>query len=415
LLAFIALIGFVTAALAGGYPAFYLSSFHASKVFRGPVGNSGRSSLRKFLTIGQFGIATIMIIGTLIVFKQMNHMKNASLGFDKELVISFPVPPELNRNFDTFKASLLEHSGVKAVTLCGGVPGRTLSHWSYRFPDGESDNAGINTIVMDYDYLDVIGLEIKEGRAFSREISTDDSLAYLLNETAVRKFGLANPVGTRFQVMDGRHGVGEIVGVVKDFHYRSLQHQVDPLVMRIERDNAWLAAVKLTPGDVQNKLEFMKREWNKVAGPYPFYYSFLDEDFDTLYRSEEKIGVIMSTFSTLAIVVACLGLLGLTSFFTEQRKREIGIRKVHGASIRDIIRLLSWDFIKLVLVGFLVTAPLAWYIAEKWLENFAYRTSIDPLIFIVSGIALGVLALVTVSYQSYKSSRCNPVDVLKDT
>ncbi len=412
---FILLTGLITALIAGGYPAFYLSSFQASRVFRGTASGSGKSTLRKVLTIGQFGIATIMIIGTLVVFQQMNHMKNASLGFDKELVITLPATPEVKAGFDSFKSRLQEHSGIKAVTLCGGVPGRTLSHWSYKFPDGEAPNAGINTIVMDYDYLDVIGLSIKEGRAFSKDIPTDDSLAYILNETAVKKFGLTNPVGTRFQVLDGEHGVGEIVGVVKDFHYRSLQHQVDPLVLRIERGNAWVIAVKLTPGNLPAKLDIIKKEWNSIAGQYPFDYTFLDEEFDKLYRSEEKVGLIMTTFSALAIIVACLGLLGLTSFFTEQRKREIGIRKVHGASDRDIIKLLSWDFIKLVLIGFAVTAPLAWYVASVWLENFAYRTKVEPLLFIASGLALGMLALVTVSYQSYKSSRSNPVDVLKET
>ncbi|HYF69753.1 MAG TPA: ABC transporter permease [Ohtaekwangia sp.] len=406
--------GLVTALLAGSYPAFYLSSFDASKVLKGNVSNSGRSGLRKALTIAQFGIATFMITCTILVYEQMRYMKHADVGFEKEHVISFPITPKLHAEFDTFKERLLQYNGIQAVSLCGGLPGQTLSHWRYKFPDGEHDETSINTVAMDYDYLDVVGVQLVAGRKLSREFSTDDSLAYLINETAAREFLLEKPVGTTFQVLDGQHPPGKIVGVVKDYHFRSLQHKIDPLVLRIEPGNSMFAAVKLSEGDIQDKVKFIHGVWKTFLPDYTFDYSFLDESYDRLYKAEEKTSVLMTVFSCLAVLIACLGLLGLTSFLTQQRRREISIRKVHGAGVNDVIALLSLNFLKLVGIGFCLMAPLAWYVGKKWLESFAYKTSISPWIFLFTAVLLFVLALITVSYQSYRASLSNPADVLKE-
>lgn len=413
-LAVLAGIVLVTALIAGAYPAFYLSSFVPAKVLKGDR-VSGKAGVRKVLTVFQFGIATFMIIGTIAVFQQMSFMKNASLGFDREHVVTFPATIELHRDYDAFKDRLLRHSDIKAVTICSAVPGSTLGHWRYRFPDQDREDVSINTVAADHDYLDVMGLELVDGRKLSRELATDDSLAYIINETAARHFGLSKPVGAPFQVLDGRHPEGRIVGVVKDYHFRSLQHKVDPLVIRIDRNNAYVVAVKLQSENYPEALQFIKEQWAQVSPDYPFKYSFLDDSYDKLYKSEEKTGILMTCFSCLAILVACLGLMGLASFLTHQRKKEIGIRKVHGASTRQVVTLLSWDFIKLVLIGFLVMAPVSWFAVNKWLTNFAYQADVSPVIFLIAGLLVSMLAFLTVGFHSYKASMTNPAHVLRES
>lgn len=411
----VALTGLLTAILAGSYPAFYLSSFEPAAVLKGDRLPGGKQGMRKILTVMQFGIATFMLVGTIVVYQQMRFMKQAHLGFDKEQVVSFYATTEVHKQYDAFKQRLLTNTGVRAVTMSNGVPGQTVGHWRYSLPGRENSQISINTVSMsDYDYFDVIGLELAAGRKLSREHATDDSLAYLINETAARHLGLENPVGTPFIVEGQGIGPGHIVGVVKDYHFRSLQHTVDPLVMRIDHSNGWLISVKLTPGNTQQKLDFIRTEWSRLAPERPFDYTFLDEAYNKLYRAEERTGSLMTSFSLLAILVACMGLLGLTSFLTQLRKREIGIRKVLGASIRNVITLLSWDFVKLVLTGFVLVIPLAWYAAHKWLENFAYKITVSPLVFVAAGFVIILFAIVTVSYQAYRASVVNPSDVLKE-
>lgn len=407
-------IALVTALVAGAYPAFYLSSFSPAKVLKGDriVGN--KAGLRKTLTIVQFGIATFMIIATIVVLQQMSFMKSASLGFDREHIVSFPITMEVHRNYDTFKERLLSQSGITKVSMSSGVPGTTLSSWRYRFPGQHRDDVSVSTVSTDYDYLDVIGLQLVDGRKLSREFSTDDSLAYLINETAAREFYLEKPVGTPFHVLDGSHPPGTIVGVVKDYHFRSLQHKVDPLVIRIDRNSGNVIAVKLQAGTYKETLKFIKREWDQLSPGNPFKYAFLDDAYDKLYKSEEKTGILMTSFAGLAIIVACLGLTGLASFLTHQRRKEISIRKVHGASTGQVVALLSWDFIKLVLLAFAMIAPLAWYAVKQWLTGFAYKVDINPVIFAISGLAVCMLALVTVGYHSYKASMTNPAQVLRE-
>jgi putative ABC transport system permease protein len=407
-------IALVTALIAGAYPAFYLSSFSPAKVLKGDriVGN--KAGLRKTLTVIQFGIATFMIIATIAVLQQMSFMKSASVGFDREHVISFPASMEVHRNFDLFKGRLLNHSGIKSVTICSAVPGHTLSHWKYGFPGQQREEVRINTVSTDHDYLDVIGLQLADGRDLSREFATDDSLAYLINETAARQFYLEKPVGTPFQVLDGAHPPGRIVGVVKDYHFRSLQHKVDPLVIRIDKNSAYVVAIKLQGDRYRETLEFIKKEWDQLSPANAFKYSFLDDEYDKLYKAEEKTGILMTFFAGLAILVACLGLTGLASFLTHQRRKEISIRKVHGASTRQVVSLLSWDFMKLVLIGFSIVTPLAWYAVDQWLTNFAYQVDIHPGIFLVSGFVVSALAFVTVGVHSYKASLSNPAQVLRE-
>ena len=405
-------LGLVTAIVAGSYPALYLSSFQPVKVLKSDTAVASRSTMRKVLTVLQFGIATFMIISTIVVVQQMNFMRSAELGFNKEQVIAFIPSSDISPKFDDFKQRLLQYDGIEGVTLSNGVPGETFSHWAYRIPEvlGEK-GVSINTLIIDYDYLDVLGIELVEGRKLSPEFTTDYDQGYLVNEAAVKEYMLEQPLGTTIQCLDG-HEPGKIVGVIKDFHWRSLHNRVQPLVLRMDRNNAWRAAVKIS-GNIQDQIANIKKEWNRFSPHHTFDYFFVDDRFDQLYRSEEKTSVLMSSFSGLAVFVACLGLLGLSHFMTQQRKKEIGIRKVMGASNWNIVSLLSWDFVRIVLVGFLLFVPVVWYSADKWLENFAYQIDVNPFVFLAGGAIVVLMALLTVSIQSYKASLTNPAETLK--
>ncbi|MEQ8927827.1 MAG: FtsX-like permease family protein [Fulvivirga sp.] len=404
--------GIVTAIVAGGYPAFYLSSFEAAKVLKDADGRAGKSTLRKVLTVFQFMIAGFLIIGTFTVIQQMNYLTNKDLGFDKDQIIYINPNSMVAKNMDVLMDNFRKLAPVVSVTSSNGVPGFSHSHWTYAIPEYRDKNFNINTMIVDYDFIPTYNLEIVEGRNISKDYATDSAEAYLVNETAVKQLMIPNPIGTNIQALDGRP-MGKIVGVVKDFHYRSLHQPIQPLVMRYDPRNAYTISVKLAGGQINESLAQLEQEWKKIAPDHPFDYSFLDDNLETLYKSENNTGTLLSAFSGLAILIACLGLLGLTSFMTEQRKKEIGVRKVLGASITGIISLLTKDFAKLVLISFIISIPLAWYAMSYWLNNFAYKVDMNPLIFVVAGILLLLIAMLTVSYQSYKAAASNPVDTLR--
>jgi putative ABC transport system permease protein len=273
-----------------------------------------------------------LIIGTIVVVGQMNFMKNSKLGFKKEQVVCLEPPREILKSYDAFKQNLLRHSGVTSMTISNGVPGRMYSHYPYRFRnnDGEETTVSINTLILDYDYLDVLGLEIAEGRNLSREIASDATDNYLINEAAARELGMVNseiqegPVGMDLQVINRQRQNGKIVGVVKDFHYASLHRRIEPLAMWIGAGEYWLVALRISGGNISQTLKVIEQEWSRLAPAFPFAYKFLDEDFDRLYKSEQKLSAVLGAFSGLAVFIACLGLLGLSSFIAEQRTKEVG-------------------------------------------------------------------------------------------
>ena len=404
-------VGLLTGVIAGGYPAFYLSSFETARVLKESASQSGKSGLRQVLTIMQFAIAAFLIIGTFVIYEQTNYLQNKSLGFNKEQIIYFYPPLTVTGSMDVFTNNLKANSSIKQVTRSNGVPGYASSHWSYAIP--EVDNSiNINTLIIDFNFIDAYDIEVVEGRGLSPEFASDSSDSYLINETAARQMMMANPIGMSIQALDG-HDVGKIVGVVKDFHYKSLHQPIEPLVLRYDMNNAYAWSIKFSNDNLQQNLNVVEEEWKKIAPDYPFNYSFLDDSLNQLYQAEQNTGWLISVFSMLAIFIACLGLLGLTSFMTEQRKKEIGVRKVLGASVPGIVALLGRDFVKLVGVAILIRVPFAWWAMNVWLEDFAYKTEINPLLYIVSGILLLVIALATVSYQSYKAAVDNPADTLR--
>ena len=410
---YILLAGMITGIVAGSYPAFYLSSFVPAQVLKGQAVPSGNAGLRKILTVVQFGVATFLMTGTFVVYQQMNFIQNRNLGFDQENIVYLTPPAELWQKRDVFKQNLLTNSAVKSVTFSNGTPGMESATWLYDFPGLDIPKRSMNTMIVDYDFLSTYGLEVVEGRNLSTEYSTDSLESYLINEAAVNELMLDKPVGTPIRALDG-HPAGRIVGVVKDFHYRSLHLKIEPLVLRIDPRNMWCMSVKFSEGNLKDQITLLENEWKKLASEYPFSYQFVDETVERQYKSEQNTGVLIGSFAGLAILIACLGLLGLTAFMTEQRKKEIGVRKVLGSSVTGIIVLLSKDFTRLIVIAFIIVTPVAWYSVTQWLSDFAYQVPVSPAVFVVAGLSVLFTAFASVFYQSLKAAIINPSETLRN-
>ncbi|NLU95786.1 ABC transporter permease [Chitinophaga sp. Ak27] len=400
--------------LAGIYPALVLSSFKPIMVLKGRFSTSSKGTLlRKGLVVTQFAISITLIIGTIIVYLQMHYMHNKDLGFSKEQVLVIDTHGDPAR--DAFKNAIASLPGVMRTTMSSGIPGGNTegAYTEIQNKQGEMQVANLDLYFVDYDFIPQYKIKLVAGRGFSRDFGTDTTHAMIVNETAVKLLGYTKPeeaVGRSFRQW-GREGT--IIGVVKDFHFRSLQENIKPLTMRIEPGGCEVLSIVVAPRDLQGTLAGIEKNWKTLIPNRPFSYYFLNEFFDRQYRAEERFGKLFFNFALLAILISCLGLLGLASYSALQRTREIGIRKVMGASVTDIVNLLSKDFLKLVILSFLIATPLAWYSMHKWLEIFAYRISIAWWVFLVSGvIALGI-AIATISYQAIKAALADPVKSMR--
>ncbi|HLX65886.1 MAG TPA: FtsX-like permease family protein, partial [Puia sp.] len=389
------------------------------QVLKGKIASGFRSSwLRSGLVVFQFWISISLIIGTLIIFRQLNYIHNRDVGFDREQVLLIHSAYTAGDPVKTFRNNLLTLAGVSDATLSGDIPsaGSTYSQDAY-FRDASLDlkQAFISTDMRaDDHYVPTLGIKLVEGRNFDIRTFPSDSSALILNETAVQLLGLKNPLHQfLYKVGDSNKPVPlHIIGVIKDFNYNSLHEKVGPVTLQYG-DNRGMLAVRLKPGNVYPLVREIESRWKKIAPGMPMGYTFLDNDFDRLYHTDQQIGQLTVTFSVFAILIACLGLFGLVTYAAEQRMKEIGIRKVLGAGIGGIMRLLSVDFARLVLIASLLSFPLAWWGMNLWLQSFAYRVGISWWIFAVAAAAAILIALVTVSLQTIRAAIANPVKSLR--
>ncbi|MFV1883329.1 MAG: ABC transporter permease [Balneola sp.] len=406
----------VTSLLAGSYPAMLLSSFKPVSVLKGVVNSSPTNSvLRKGLVISQFSISTFLIISTIIIYQQTDFVISSNLGFDKESVVVLPVRDRyLAPKQEVFKSEVLRQPGILSATYMSNIPGKVFGGYSAEHTPG-LEQVDTQAGAADKDLVETLGIELLAGEGFpkSEGYTREQGYVYLINETLAQKFGWTpeEAINQPFNVLGNRQG--EIVGVVKDFNFASLHSEVNPLALFINETMYNYLLIKIAPNSTTESLAALKNVWSEMASHRPFEFEFLDQQLNQLYIQEVQTRNLISLFSVIAILIACLGLIGLSSFLIERRSKEIGIRKVLGASVANVVGLLTTDFLKLVIIGFIVGAPIAWYVMEQWLTNFAFRIEIGITVFILCALIGVIIAFLTVSGQSIKAAIANPVDSLK--
>lgn len=401
--------------MTGIYPSFYMTSFNLSRIFKGGRNAGGRSFFRSGLVVVQFGLALAMIVSMLIVLEQLTFMQTKDLGFVKDQMMLVDMDGEANEKFETLRNELKRSPHILGVTASGQRLGENFHQMGFKV----KSDSGVFSITpsnvnVDFEYLDVYGIELKEGRRFSKDVSTDNGKAFIINESFARELGLKETVGT-----PAGHGwfpddsLGTIIGVAKDFNFNSLHYKINTLQMSVHPDWGYdEMSVKIDGRRAEEAVAWVKNTWEKHVR-YPFDYSFLDQHFEKLYQSDRQMSAVVSIMAGLAILISCLGLFGLAAITTGRKTKEIGIRKVLGATEAQLTYLLSRNFTLLVILAFVLASPATYWLLSKWLEGFAYRIEINPFWFLAGGLIALAIALLTISYHTIRSARSNPVDSLR--
>lgn len=418
-------VGIIIGVLAGIYPALVLSGFQPIKVLKSAKFSGARGGwLRPALVVVQFALSVLLIVSTMTVYRQTKYLNNKDLGFQNDQVVYFQLRGDVSEKLEAFKTELKKHPGIRSITSGYGLPGDAFAGESVKLPSkGLDKDYSANVFIGDHGYIKTLGMEVVAGRDFSVERTTDITEAFIINETAVKEWGFGTPekaIGqsihwNEWLPQDSNKPVkmGKVIGVVKDFHYKSLHENITPSVIQVYPQISFTVAAKLNAGQVAPAIAHINKTWTEFSPGYPLDYKFMDDSYAAMYRTEENLSDLLWIFAIMAIVVGCMGLFGLAAFSAEQRTKEIGIRKVLGANIFSILGLLSRNFLVMVLIASAIALPIAWWAMNEWLKDFPYRVAISWWIFVLAILLALLIAFLTVSFQSLKVASTNPVKSLR--
>jgi putative ABC transport system permease protein len=408
-------IGLVTGIIAGAYPSLVLSAIRPQSILKGKyMGSSQGITLRKVLLVAQFSISMALITGVAVIFNQLNFIRNKNLGFKKEEMLVIPLKnSDVGRRLDAIKSELLRIEGVTAVSASSNLPGGQFNQNSVFSVEHPEDAVDFSEAFVDYDFLKTMNVELADGRFFLPQSQADSGVAFVINEKGADQLHLENPVGKEIRwEAYGRTITGRVIGVMKDFHFQSLHESIQPLIF-ISYPSYNHLILKLDPVNLEAKLDQIKKVYATFDDSFEFEFAFLDDRLNKQYMAEERTGIIFASFASLAILIACFGLFAMAMLTFNQRLKEISIRKVLGASVSGLIFLLLNDFTKLILIAILIATPVAWWMMDRWLDNFIYQVGIHPMVFVISSLILLVISWITLSYFTLKTSRINPTETLK--